>query len=136
VSKLAVPVVVDANFMTIPAQFSVDVFAEAERVLEQRIDFIMLSSVLKEIEAIAEGNKSLSEKRAFGIARSLADRCKLVESTRPELPVDDQLLEFTADINGVLATNDRSLRTNARKRGIPVLFLRGKKRLVLEGSKI
>jgi rRNA-processing protein FCF1 len=136
VSKLVVPVVVDANFMTVPAQFGVDVFAEAERVLEQRIEFIMLSSVLIEIEAISEGSKSLTEKRAFSIARSLADRCKQVESIHPQLPVDDQLLEYTISVNGVLATNDRTLRTNAKKKGVPVLYLRGKKRLVLEGYKV
>jgi len=133
---LVISVVVDANFMTIPAQFSVDVFAEAERVLEQRIEFIMLSSVLREIETIAEGNKSLTERRAFGIALALAARCKQIESPHPDLPVDDQLIEFAADIKGVLATNDRNLRHNARKRGISVLYLRGKKRLALEGSRI
>ncbi len=135
-SKLAVPVIVDANFMTVPAQFGVDVFAEAERVLEQRVEFIMLSSVLKEIEAISEGSKSQTDKRAFSIARSLADRCKQVESIHPQLPVDDQLLEYAISVNGVLATNDRSLRINARKKGVPVLFLRGKKRLVLDGFKV
>lgn len=135
-SKLAVPVIVDANFMTVPAQFGVDVFAEAERVLEQRVEFIMLSSVLKEIEVISEGSKSQTDKRAFGIARSLADRCKQVDSIHPQLPVDDQLLEYTISVNGVLATNDRNLRINARKKGVPVLFLRGKKRLVLDGFKV
>ncbi|MFX1367603.1 MAG: PIN domain-containing protein [Promethearchaeota archaeon] len=133
---MAVPVIVDANFMTVPAQFGVDVFAEAERVLEQRVEFIMLSSVLKEIEVISEGSKSQTDKRAFGIARSLADRCKQVDSIHPQLPVDDQLLEYTISVNGVLATNDRNLRINARKKGVPVLFLRGKKRLVLDGFKV
>ena len=135
-SKLVVPVVVDANFMTVPAQFGIDVFAEAERVLEQRVEFIMLSSVLNEIEAISEGNKRQTEKRAFSIARSLTDRCKQVESIHSQLPVDDQLLEYTISVNGILATNDRNLRINARKKGVPVLYLRGKKRLVLEGFRI
>ncbi|MCK4484004.1 MAG: hypothetical protein KAU89_04220, partial [Candidatus Thorarchaeota archaeon] len=37
-------------------------------------------------------------------------------------------------VKGALATNDKELRMKARERGIPVLLLRGKKRVVLEGS--
>ena len=50
------------------------------------------------------------------------------------MPVDDQLLEYAVSVKGALATNDRELRMRARERRVPVLLLRGKKRVALEGS--
>jgi rRNA-processing protein FCF1 len=50
------------------------------------------------------------------------------------MAVDDQLLEYAVSVKGALATNDRELRMRARERRVPVLLLRGKKRVALEGS--
>jgi len=60
---------------------------------------------------------------------------KLLASYR-KLPVDDQLLEYTISVKGVLATNDRELRARARNRRISVLIMRGKKKLELVGTVI
>jgi rRNA-processing protein FCF1 len=135
VNKVVILVVVDANFLTVPYQFSVDVFSESKMVLEQRVDFVILRSVLEEINKLAETARG-SDKRAFRIALELAENCKIVDVLEPfsEMAVDDQLIEHTAQVGGVLATNDKELRARARVRGIPVLLLRGKKRLVLEGE--
>jgi rRNA-processing protein FCF1 len=76
--------------------------------------------------------------RKFLIASDLAKRCRTVttDSNIAGLPVDDQLLEYTISIKGVLATNDGRLRERARQRGLPVLLMRGKKQLALEGSNV
>jgi len=133
---VVLPVVVDSNFMTIPAQFNVDIFAEAERVLERRFEFVMLPSVANEIETGARESKGRSNRIAFRIARDLTRRCRAVETEKSisELPVDDQLLEYAIQVQGVLATNDKELRSRARERGVPVLFLRGRKQLQVEGT--
>ncbi|MFW9794103.1 MAG: hypothetical protein ACFFEE_07375, partial [Candidatus Thorarchaeota archaeon] len=47
-------VLVDTNFLTIPAQFGVDVFSEAERVLERGVEFVLLDSVFNEIRSKLE----------------------------------------------------------------------------------
>ena len=135
VNKVVILVVVDTNFLTVPFQFNVDVFSESRMVLEQRVDFVILRSVLNEINKLAETARG-SDKRAFRIALELAENCKIVDVQDPisEMAVDDQLIEHTAQVGGVLATNDKQLRARARGRGIPVLFLRGKKRLVLDGE--
>lgn len=134
--KVVLLVVVDTNFMTIPAQFNVDIFAEAERVLERRFEFVILSSVADEIEAGAHESKARSNRLAFRIARDLSRRCRSVETEKSisELPVDDQLLEYAVQVEGVLATNDKELRNRARERGVPILFLRGRKQLQIEGT--
>ncbi len=128
-------VIIDTNFLTIPAQFGIDVFSEAERVLERRVEFILLESVVNEIKTKLE-RSGKTESRMFKVALDLIERCRVVEidqSMRGFL-VDDQLLEYTISVNGVLATNDKELRQRAAKRGVPVLLLRGRKHLELKGS--
>jgi rRNA-processing protein FCF1 len=131
VRYLPLPVILDTNFIAIPAEFGIDIFSEAELLLERRLKFILLQSVVQEIEVKAD-------EKNFRVAKALFDRCSIeeVSSSLNMLPVDDQLLEYTISINGILATNDRELRRKARKKGVPVLFLRGKKRLVLEGTPV
>jgi len=135
VRNVTILVVVDTNFLTIPYQFNIDIFSESKMILEQRVDFVILSSVMDEINRLAETAKG-NDRHAFRVALELAGNCRIedVQDAISELSVDDQLIEHTAQAGGVLATNDRELRACARSRGIPVLLLRGKKRLVLEGE--
>ena len=128
-------VVLDTNILTVPAQFSVDIFAETERVLERNIEFIVLQSVVRELERNLQ-NAVRTEKYKFRIALDFVKRCTLIdldEISRTK-PVDDQVLEYAYSVNGVVATNDKELRERALTQGVPVLFLRGKKRLELQGS--
>ncbi len=132
---MVVAVVVDSSFLMIPAQFGIDIFAESERTLQKHVEFVVLKSVLREIETKAR-LESTSGDAKFRVAGDLAKRCRPadVSPVVAGLPVDDQLLEYTVSVKGVLATNDRKLRERARERGVPVLLMRGKKRLALEGS--
>jgi rRNA-processing protein FCF1 len=135
VRTLPLSVILDTNFLTVPAQFGVDVFSEAERVLERSVEFIVLDSVVEEIKAKLE-KSSKTESRMFKVALDLTQRCKIVEidQSMKDSLVDDQLLEYTVSVKGVLATNDRELRERAAERSIPVLLLRGRKHLELKGS--
>ena len=135
VKTLPLPVILDTNFLTVPAQFGIDVFSEAERVLERSIEFILLDSVVNEIRAkLARSGKT--EGRMFKIALDLTERCRVVkvDQSIKDSMVDDQLLDYTKSVSGVLATNDRELRERAVEQGIPVLMLRGRKHLELDGS--
>ncbi|MFX0106969.1 MAG: PIN domain-containing protein [Candidatus Hodarchaeota archaeon] len=129
-------VVVDTNFLTIPAQFGIDIFSESEGLLEGRVEFILLSSILQEIREKIEASPQSKEMRQFRVALDLSRHCRLVEvdHSLSKLSVDDQLLEYVMSVSGVLATNDRELRSRARAQGVPVIFLRGKKRLAIEGN--
>jgi rRNA-processing protein FCF1 len=135
VRALPLPVIFDTNFLTVPAQFGVDVFSEAERVLERSIEFILLDSVVDEIKAKLE-RSGKTESRMFKVALDLTERCSIVEVDQSlrTAKVDDQLLNYARSVGGVLATNDRELRERAIEQGIPVLMLRGRKHLELNGS--
>ena len=133
--KVPLTVVIDTNFIAVPAQFGVDIFSEAERVLERKLEFEILSSSLDELEQKLQVATNKTEVRHFRVAKELAKRCNIIEPLEDtlELSVDDQILIYTELINGVLATNDKELKSRARAKGVPVLILRGMKYLALEG---
>lgn len=133
---MPVLVVIDTNFIVVPAQFGVDIFTEAERVLERKVEFVVLSSAVDEIEKKMEEATKRTEKLQFRIAKDLIERCRVVDvdPNSKQVSVDSQLLDYASSVEGVLATNDRELRQRARAKGVPVLFLRGKKILMLEGT--
>ena len=128
-------VVFDTNMLTVPAQFGVDIFEETKRELERSVEFVVLSTVIEELERKLE-TESRTERMNFRIGLDLTKRCTIeeVDDTTKEIPVDDQILQFAGSMNAVIATNDKKLIRLAVSQGIPVLFLRGKKRLALRGT--
>ncbi|MBS3793644.1 MAG: PIN domain-containing protein [Candidatus Thorarchaeota archaeon] len=132
---MPLPVIVDTNFLLLPAQFGIDIFTQAEEAVDRRIEFIVLDSVAEEVERKASNATGSKEKRLLRVTTELMKRCKKVEvdDDLAELPVDDQVLEYAKRVNGVIATNDKKLRSTARKHEIPLLILRGRKRVVVEG---
>jgi len=131
---LALVVVLDTNILTVPAQFGVDIFSEAERVLERNIEFVVLDSVVMELERNLKSTTG-KEERWFKIALDLVERCRIVRlpDALQSIPVDEGILEYAKSSKGVIATNDKGLKERAISQGTPVLYLRGKKRLQLMG---
>ncbi|TFG26980.1 nucleotide-binding protein [Candidatus Thorarchaeota archaeon] len=127
-------VILDTNILTVPAQFGIDIFEETERELETNIDFVILESVMRELERKFK-NSSPAEKQKFRIALDLTNRCRIEKKmdSNNKSSVDEQILEFAKLSHGVIATNDKKLIEQAVSQGLPVLFLRGKKRLQLRG---
>ncbi len=132
---MPVIVVLDTNILIVPAQFGVDIFTESERVLERNIEFVVLKSVVKELERNLEVAVR-TEKFKFRIALDFVERCTVIDLDELSMtkPVDDQVLEHAHSLSGVVATNDKELKERALAQGVPVLFLRGKKRLELQGT--
>jgi rRNA-processing protein FCF1 len=131
---LSLIVVLDTNILTVPAQFGVDIFSEAERVLERSIEFVVLDSVVMELERNLR-NATSKERGMFKIALDLVKRCRIVESPKEQqnIPVDKRILEYAIASKGVIATNDKKLKKCAISQRTPVLYLRGKKQLQLTG---
>ena len=132
---MTIIVVLDTNFLVVPAQFSIDIFTESERILEGRVEFVVPRSVIQELERKLDVG-TRSERFKFRIALDLIDRCTIIEPEEfsSSSPVDEQVLEYAIAVNGVVATNDRELRERSLQRGVPVIILRGKKRLELIGT--
>lgn len=80
-----------------------------------------------------KGSPSLRKKAV--LALKLAEKCSIVNvEQRVEETHDDVILRMASKWKCPVATNDRELRKKLRDKGIPVIFLRGKGRLELEGA--
>lgn len=129
-----VKVVLDANFLLVPSQFQVDIFEELANLLNQSFEPLLLSSTLKELQGLAESDSPKEQKQAQ-FALKLAEKCRVVpvEKGLGET-YDDVIVRVAAEWKSPVATNDRELRRRMRTLGLPVIFLRQKRRLMLEGA--
>ncbi len=127
-------VILDSNFLFVPFQFQVDIFEELANLLNQRFEPIILSSTLRELWGLAESDSSKEQKQAL-LALKLAERCSVVSVEKGfEESYDDVIVRVASEWKIPVATNDKELRRRLRSLGLPLIFLRQKRRLILQGS--
>jgi len=131
---VTVKVLLDSNFLFIPVQFKVDIFREMERLLVTRVKPILPSPVYEEVRSLALGGSSKISRQAT-LALKLAERCEVLETDRrPEETVDDYILRVARSLGCVVATADGELRKRLRAINIPVIYLRNKSYLAVDGG--
>jgi len=127
-------VIPDTNFLLVPGQFGVDIIGELNRVLDVKFRIAVPDVVLQELEVIERKSRG-RDLLAVRMAKKLAERFETVEIGRfGERPIDDQIFDFAVKNERVIVcTNDKGLKRRLRERGVPVVYLRSKKILELEG---
>ncbi len=127
-------VILDSNFLFIPSQFHVDIFEELESLLDRRVDSVLLSPTYQEIEKMAdEGSPKM--RQLASLALKFTQKCRIVQVEKGlEETCDDVIVRVAREWMCPVATNDRTLRRKLRSEGIPVVFLRQKNHLELEGA--
>jgi len=131
---VTIKVILDSNFLFIPLQFKIDIFEQLQTLLNQKFELILLSSTHQELRTIAEKGSPTRRKQA-SFALKLAEKCRIVNIEKKAGETNDNvILRVAAEWKSPVATNDRELRRKLRSLDIPVIFLRGKSRLELEGA--
>lgn len=125
-------VLFDTNFLLIPSRFGVDIFAESERALNQKPEFIVTKSILEEIKILKQDAKP-SFRRNLTLAQKLAEQCKVVDDHQEkDEEVDDAIIRVSTNNNYIVGTTDAELRKRLHGKGVKVLFLRQRNFLMLE----
>jgi len=117
-------IVFDTNFLLVPFQFGVDVFKEAERLVEERTDFVTLSPCVEELRSLASGRGG--DARAARAAMVLVEKLKII---RAGGSADRAIEDYAVKENAVVGTNDRRLRKKLKEKGVRVIGLRSGSRL-------
>jgi len=126
-------VILDSNALFIPIQFKIDVFDELTRMLNRRFELILLSPVMRELKTLAEKGSPKMRKSA-GFALKLAEKCKTVEIDAPAPAlVDEVILKIAQKWGSPVLTNDKQLRRRLRDISVPVIYLRQKSHLEIDG---
>ncbi len=77
---------------------------------------------------------SLSMRKQASLALNLAKKCSQVQVERQSGETSDNvILRIASEWKSPVATNDKELREKLRAKNIPVIFMRGKSRLEVEG---
>lgn len=112
------------------AQFNLDVARKLQELLPQ-YNYIVPSFIIKELENIHKRSRGKTQ-AAASIAIKIADQEPLKIKNIPLLK-DESVDNALIRISEVLCTNDRELRKKARRFKIPVIYLRQRKYLALDG---
>lgn len=132
--RRSISVILDSNFLFVPLQFGVDVFEELRRLLESSVRCLMLSTVLEELRLLKQNAKP-SFKKKIDFALSLAEGCEKVEvDAECGETVDDSIIRMARLLRCPVATNDAELRRRLRAEMIPVIYLRKRAYLEMNGA--
>jgi len=131
---MTIKVILDSNFLFIPSQFQIDIFEELMTLLNQKFEPILLSPTHKELHRIAKKSLPKMWRHAL-LALKLAEKCRIIEVKQglEETP-DDVITRVATDWKCPVATNDRALRKRLRDKNVPVIYLRQRSHLEMEGG--
>jgi uncharacterized protein len=130
--KEPLKVILDSNALFVPLEFKIDIFEELKRLLNRNVEFILLSSVKHELELLAAKDATKIRRQA-DYALRLAEKCKFVAVEAREEQTDDSIVRIAKSWNAPVFTNDRQLKGRLRDISVPVIYVRQKTRLVIDG---
>ena len=126
-------VILDSNALFVPLELKIDIFEETKRLLNRNLDFILLSPVKHELDLLAAKDSPKIRRQAL-YALKLAEKCKFVAIENPEkLSTDDIIARVSKAWNSPVFTNDRQLRRKLKDISVPVIYVRQKSRLDIDG---
>lgn len=132
-AKQALKVIADSNALFVPLQFKIDIFNELTRVLNRNFDLVLLSPVKRELETLAEKSSPKTRKNAV-FALSLAEKCKYVKvPEKPKELTDDAIVRIAMQWKAPVFTSDKLLKKRLRDISLPVIYVREKSRLEIDG---
>ncbi|MEW6222875.1 MAG: PIN domain-containing protein [Candidatus Hadarchaeota archaeon] len=123
-------VIADSSFLMIPGLFRVDIKRELERILELDYEIVVPQPVALELERISKEGAP-KERATASIGLQLAKDGKVIEIGKI---ADEAIVELASRGNAVVATTDMALRKRLRAKGVPVIYLRQKSHLALDGE--
>lgn len=133
-TKSSSVVILDSNFLFVPKKFGVDIFEELKRLLGGNVRYVVTRPIINELFFVKKDAKN-KNKKEVNFALGLTDRCELLEvNLGSDESVDDSILRIASSGKFVVATNDAELRRRLRKVGVPVIYLRQRSHLELEGN--
>lgn len=127
-------IILDTNFLMIPARFGLDIFTELEKTCCFSYELVIFDKSLSELENIIKRQKGVQKEAAkttLSLIENLKDNNKLNIIPAKTDYIDQEILS-TADKNTIVATQDLLLRKELRKKGIRTIVMRQKKHLILE----
>ena len=127
-------VIFDSSFLFTSAQFHMDIYEELARLLNRKFRPIILTPTVEELQRLARANSPKLQKQA-ALALQVAQKCLRVKASRRVSESHDEVIvRMASGTNSCVATNDKGLRRSLRARNVPVIYLRQRSGLALDGA--
>ncbi len=124
--KIRKTVILDSSAILMFFEFSVDWENELKSLVGAH-HLVVPTAVVKELQMLA--SRGAGQKKAVA-ALKLIEKYETIDEDSPY--ADEALLKIALKTKGIVVTNDTVLRHRLKEQGNPVIFLRGKKKLVLD----
>jgi uncharacterized protein len=130
--KAPLKIILDTNALFVPLEFKMDIFEDTKMLLDRNVEFVLLSTVKHELELLAAGEEPKTRRLAV-FALRLAEKCSFVAVEERGETADDVIVRVAKNWDATVFTNDRELRRRLRDISVPVIYLRQKSRLDIDG---
>lgn len=119
-----VQIILDTNFLMIPAQFSIDIFSEIDRLVNEKYELCIMDKSIEELDRTAKNAEKGKDKQAamLGIAFVAAKKIKHLNSG--DKYVDEAILELAERGKHIVATQDMELKRLLKEKGVSVITMR------------
>ena len=124
--KIHKTIILDSSAILMFFEFSVDWERQLGSLLGA-YHLVVPTAVVQELQTMARRRNG--QKKAAA-ALKLVEKYERIEEEAPS--ADEALLKIAEKTQGIVVTNDRELRQRLKNQGCAVIFLRGKKKLVLD----
>lgn len=126
----------DTNMLLLVAN-SINVFEQIEERIGVKPDYIVLKPIIGELEKLVKSGKpSISRKARFALS-IVKEYCRIIDVDLEYSSIDDLIIKYAEKNKVVVATCDKKLRRELRKRGLPNIYLREEKMMIeTEGLEI
>ena len=121
-------ILLDTNFLLIPAQFKVDIFSEIERIADFPYELCILEQTIDELNKIIKEQKGKNREAAKLALQLVKQKGLNTIRNSQKGNVDDIILDIV-DSSYVVATQDKELKRLLKKKKIKTIILRAKKYL-------
>jgi rRNA-processing protein FCF1 len=122
-------VLLDTNAILMLFEFSINLEDELRRLIGV-YKILIPDVVFNELQFLSEKGKGI-KKRHANASLQLIKKYELIKIDSKK-NTDDAIVSLTTNNNFVVVTNDKELRKRLKKNSVPVIFLRAKKKLVIE----
>jgi len=126
-------IILDSNALFTPLELKIDIFEELRRLLNRNIEYILITPVKVELEMLANKSQYKLRQQA-NFALKLSEKCKTVTVTvSDKCTTDDAIVEIARKWKSPVFTNDSELRKRLRDISLPVIYVRQKSRIEIDG---
>ena len=126
-------VIIDTNFLLIPAQFKVDIFTEIDRICNFDYKLYIIDKTIDELHNIIEKQKG-RDKDAAKLALSLINHkdLNIIHTNSSKDIVDDLIVKEAQKEQLIVATNDKELKQKLANKA-RMIVLKSRKYLAFGG---